>query len=202
MPRQQHRRLPLLNLSSSLCLLALSVCVCSAGAAEIHPKYVHNFGQVNDTLFRGASPSDDAVRELKDLGIGMIVDLRENGPEREHEKQLAEKLGLRYEHIPLARIEAPTRDEMQTILTMLMNEKSAKIFVHCMRGKDRTGTVIACYRIQHDGWDNLRALREARSYGMSELQQSMQRFIRRFTPFQLPLAENPQTAHFLASTPK
>ena len=28
------------------------------------------------------------------------------------------------------------------------------IFVHCRRGKDRTGTVIACYRIQHDGWAN------------------------------------------------
>ena len=40
------------------------------------------------------------------------------------------------------------------------------VFVHCKRGADRTGTVIACYRIAHDGWKRELALKEAKSLGM------------------------------------
>jgi hypothetical protein len=41
-----------------------------------------------------------------------------------------------------------------------------RVFVHCKEGKDRTGTVVACYRIVADGWGNRKALSEAKSLGM------------------------------------
>jgi hypothetical protein len=49
-----------------------------------------------------------------------------------------------------------------------------------MRGADRTGAVIASYRIEHDGWDNARALKEALADGMSGFQFPRQSFIRNF----------------------
>jgi protein tyrosine/serine phosphatase len=33
---------------------------------------------------------------------------------------------------------------------MLQNKSRGPIFIHCRRGADRTGTVVALYRIEHD----------------------------------------------------
>jgi protein tyrosine/serine phosphatase len=61
------------------------------------------------------------------------------------------------------------------------------VFVHCRRGKDRTGTVIACYRIQHDGWDNRHALEEAKEHGMSSFERAMRAYILSFKPQTVPM---------------
>jgi len=41
------------------------------------------------------------------------------------------------------------------------------VFIHCQHGCDRTGTIIACYRIRHEQWSGKQALQEARHYGIS-----------------------------------
>jgi len=150
------------------------------------PQHVRNFGEVSPNILRGGLPTDEALRELKATGVNVIVDLRENGPTSLREKHLAEELGMRYEHIPLSSFGAPTREDMKRALGLLLGDPKAKIYVHCLRGKDRTGTVIACYRIQHDRWDPQKALEEAKSYGMSSLEWRMQAFIRSFTPLNIP----------------
>jgi protein tyrosine/serine phosphatase len=153
-----------------------------SAAAEVEPAHVRNFGQVNENLFRGGMPTDDALQELKAMGIGLIIDLREESAARRTEKQKVEHLGIRYEHVPMRTLTAPRPAEIQQVLALILRESSCKVYVHCLRGKDRTGTVIACYRIQHDGWDNERALAEAKDYGMSRLEKAMQSFILHFSP--------------------
>src|ERR1039457_6128170 len=61
-----------------------------------------------------------------------------------------------------------------------VDDSASPVFMHCRRGADRTGTVIACYRITHDGWSNRRALHEAVSYGMSWIEFGMQRYVLAF----------------------
>ena len=79
---------------------------------------------------------------------------------------------------------------------MLLEAATAgPVFVHCMRGADRTGAVIAAYRIDHDHWDNYRALKEAMSLGMSFFQLPRQNFIRKFQP--LPSMEAPHPAEII-----
>jgi protein tyrosine/serine phosphatase len=157
----------------------------SAGA-DAAPAHVRNFGQVNENLFRGAMPTDQALQELKALGVTLVIDLREESRARQQEKQKVEQLGIRYAHFPMRTLAAPPKAEIEQVLSLILRETSAKVYVHCLRGKDRTGTVIACYRIQHDGWDNQRALAEAKGYGMSRLEIAMQSFILHFTPVALP----------------
>ncbi len=160
--------------------------VIAADLAELKPQHVRNFGEVNQNVLRGGMPTDEALQELKTMGVSLIIDLRQDGPASLHEKQQAEHLGMRYEHVPLRSTTAPSQSEIKQALALLLGEPSGKVYVHCLRGKDRTGTVVACYRIQHDGWNNQRALDEAKSYGMSSLEWKMQAFIRSFTPLQLP----------------
>jgi len=162
----------------------------SAGA-DAGVTHVRNFGQVNEYLLRGGMPTDDALRELKALGVGLVIDLREDGNGRQEEKQRVEQLGIRYAHFPMRSLAAPQKDEIEQVLSLILRESPAKVFVHCLRGKDRTGTVIACYRIQHDGWDSQRALAEAKDYGMSRLEVAMQSFILHFTPLSLPSPGSP-----------
>ncbi len=157
-------------------------------AAGFETAHIRNFGAVNENIFRGGAPTSEALQELKALGVKLVLDLREDGQGRLEEKNKVEQLGLRYEHIPMRVMSAPRPAEIEQALSLLLREQSAKIYIHCLRGKDRTGTVIACYRIQHDGWDNRRALAEAKDYGMSSLERAMQSFILHFSPLPLPVS--------------
>jgi protein tyrosine/serine phosphatase len=154
-------------------------------AADLAPEHVRNFGQVNEILYRGGEPTDEGLRELRQLGIKLVIDLREESKTRDIERQKVEQLGMRYAHLAMKPFGAPTEAQVEQALSLILHETSGKIFVHCLRGKDRTGTVIACYRVQHDGWDNERALQEAKAYGMSPLERAMQAFIKSFTPVTL-----------------
>ena len=56
--------------------------------------------------------------------------------------------------------------QIEQVLALLNSQEP--VFVHCHRGSDRTGTVIACYRIAHDRWDQKQALQGGQVlwYGM------------------------------------
>jgi protein tyrosine/serine phosphatase len=89
---------------------------------------------------------------------------------------------MKYLNVPFPPFSAPSKQEIDRVLSILLHDDSDTIFVHCRRGKDRTGTVIACYRVQHDGWDNQKALQEARQHGMSMMERGMQSYILNFRP--------------------
>jgi protein tyrosine/serine phosphatase len=78
-------------------------------------------------------------------------------------------------------MEAPSDENVAKVLEYFADTKSGPVFVHCRRGADRTGTVIACYRITHDRWDNKKALAEARANGMSWIERAMQHYVLAFT---------------------
>ncbi len=156
-----------------------------SAAADDPAEHVRNFDRVNDHLFRGGEPSLVGLQELGAMGVKIDIDLREAGEGTETEKRAAGKLGIKYVNIPFSGFSAPSKEQMERVLTLLLGN-STTVFVHCRRGKDRTGTVVACYRIQHDGWDNRRALGEARQHGMSFAERGMQAYILHFTPLTVP----------------
>lgn len=174
----RRNRLPHLLL---LLISAISLCL----AAELPPVHVTNFDKVNDQVYRGGAPSAVGLEELGAMGVKTIIDLRGSSEGTEPEKQAAEKLKLKYINIPLGEFSAPSNAQIQQILTLLQGS-SGIVFVHCRRGKDRTGTVVACYRIQHDGWKNRQALEEAKAHGMSSLEWAMRSYILHFTPVTVP----------------
>ena len=138
-----------------------------------------NFGRIDDHLFRGAQPDAAGVARLKQLGVTTIINLREAKELWSAEAAAALSNSILYTNIPLEGMGRPTQDDMARIMSVI-NGAPGPVFVHCEHGCDRTGTVIACYRIQHDGWDTAAALQEVNRYGMSILERGMRAYVSDF----------------------
>jgi tyrosine-protein phosphatase SIW14 len=143
---------------------------------------IHNFYKVDEHVYRGAQPTDEGFQYLAKIGVKTVIDLRGVGEGRRNEESVVTAAGMKYINIPMTGLTPPSEAEITKILGMLEDGATGPIFVHCQRGADRTGAVIASYRIDHDGWDSARALKEAMSNGMSFFQIPRQNFIRSFQP--------------------
>jgi tyrosine-protein phosphatase SIW14 len=147
-----------------------------------------NFKIVNDRILRGGQPSDDGFKKLAERGVKTVVDLRwVNEHSIPHEKEIVEADGMRFISVPMKGLSAPTLEQMSKVLGVLEKSDSWPVFIHCRRGADRTGTVLACYRISHDHWENQKALEEAKTYGLSVFERAMRGFIEHFQPSQVAL---------------
>ena len=143
---------------------------------------IHNFYKVDEHVYRGAQPTDEGFKYLAKIGVKTIIDLRGAGEGRRNEESVVTAAGMKYINIPMTGLTPPSEAEITRILGMLEDATTGPVFVHCQRGADRTGAVIASYRIEHDGWDNARALKEAMANGMSFFQIPRQSYIRNFQP--------------------
>ena len=165
--------------TSLFCLLLL-VALPAAGERGLPPSEgITNFGKISDTLYRGAQPDALAIRNLARLGIKSIINLRMTNDVWKAEASEACASGITYTNVPLKGVGHPTDAQVATLLA-LIKSLPAPVFVHCQHGCDRTGTIIACYRIRHGGWPNGAALAEARKYGLSKQEHGMINYIRNF----------------------
>jgi protein tyrosine phosphatase (PTP) superfamily phosphohydrolase (DUF442 family) len=163
-------------------IAVVSFGACAYGAND-QPQFLQNFEKVNDSLYRGAQPSDEGLKELAQMGVHTIVDLRGEGGRATKEAQLAKSLGMEYVNIPLDGFRAPTTDQVAKVQAIFEKADTAgKVFVHCRRGADRTGTMVAVYRIEHDHWQNQKALAEAKTMKMAGAERLMQNFVMHYTP--------------------
>jgi len=176
-------------------LLALAIVASLRFAGAEEAPGVPNFHQVNQQVFRGAQPTKEGWNSLAKLGVKVVIDLRQDKEGGEHlisaEAKAVQEAGMRYVNVPLKGIVAPSDDQIAKILIILNGPDP--VFVHCRQGKDRTGVVIACYRIAHDRWDSKRAMGEAKAIGMHWKEVGMKRYISHFTGVGMstaPVAEN------------
>jgi protein tyrosine phosphatase (PTP) superfamily phosphohydrolase (DUF442 family) len=168
------------SIRTGLYVLAAAFIV-SAAPAQVAVPNITNFFQVNDHIFRGAQPGPDAWPSLAKLGVTLVIDLRRTDEHStEAEAKAVTAAGMRYLNFPMKGVVSPSNDQVQKILA-LMDSKD-KVFIHCKRGADRTGAVIACYRISHDRWDSGKALGEAKSHGMSWTQVGLKSYVKSFQP--------------------
>jgi tyrosine-protein phosphatase SIW14 len=142
---------------------------------------VPNFQKVNDSVYRGGQPSEEGFKSLAIMGVKTILDLRGTAEHsRGQEEAWVQADGMRYISLPLRGMAAPLDADVAKALAILNDPATGPVFVHCRRGADRTGTILACYRISHDHWNNLSALKEARGLGMRFFERAMQNYVKRY----------------------
>lgn len=121
-----------------------------------------NFAEVSPMLYRGGQPGADGLKTLKEMGIGIVVDMR--GSRSPHEEAAVEELGMRYVSIPW-HCPFPSDKKFAKFLKLIHDNPGTKIFVHCRLGDDRTGMAIAIYRMADEGWSSDEALKEMKEFG-------------------------------------
>lgn len=165
------------RLSAAWLALWLLVSVAAAQQAEPRYKELPNFHRVSERLYRGAQPSADGIKKLAALGIKTVINLRGEDDNTRAEQKEVEAAGMHYYAIAMPGLSRPTDEQMARVVDLMDNEENGPVFVHCKRGSDRTGTVVAVYRIRKEGWDDARAIDEARRYGMSWTEFGMRGYI-------------------------
>jgi protein-tyrosine phosphatase len=167
---------------------------------------INNFDQVDTHVYRGAQPTNEGFQYLAKLGVKTIIDLREAGNRSKAEELVVTGAGMKYVNVPMTGLTPPADAEITKILAMLEDSTTGPVFVHCWRGADRTGAVIAAYHIDRDNWDNARALRDAKAHRMSSFQIPRQNYIKNFRPRTVnvratPAADTGAVAGHLAASP-
>lgn len=143
-------------------------------AQELAVAGVPNLHKVTETLYRSAQPTAEGMRNLKELGIVTIVNLRSFHWDRDE----IGSTGLASEHIYM-KAWHPERKEVVRFLQVVTDPKRTPALVHCQKGADRTGTMIAIYRIAVQGWTKEDAIREMRQggFGYNEIWLNLPRWI-------------------------
>jgi tyrosine-protein phosphatase SIW14 len=159
-----------------------SATVRSAYGEKLRLSGLPNGGKINDSLFRGAQPRGEGVKELKILGITTIVDLRGEDPATiSWERGQAERLGIRFISIPVSGWSPPSNEQVALFLEIFRDHPKEKVFVHCRFGDDRTGVFVATYRMAFNGWPAAQAMNEMYFFGFNGFwHPSMKAFIRDF----------------------
>src|SRR5579864_5661692 len=125
---------------------------------------VPNVGEVTPKLYRGGQPTEVGFQNLRKMGIKIVVDTHL----KRGEEEVVTSFGMKYISIPW-HCPWPKDSVFDKFLQVIRDNPDAKIFVHCRLGNDRTGMMIASYRMADQGWDADEAMREMQDFGFSRL---------------------------------
>lgn len=124
-----------------------------------------NFHVVTPFLLRGGQPTAEDLLRLRSAGVKTVVDLRNETVLVRQEAVQARLAGLSFINIPLDVFNSPSRQAVSEFLKVVEDAARQPIYVHCLHGQDRTGTMIAIYRIERQGWNADQAYSEMLSCG-------------------------------------
>jgi protein tyrosine/serine phosphatase len=144
-------------------------------AKELHSidsrKYAHaeksirNFDLVTPWFFRGGQPGKEGIQALADLGVKTVVCLRWSRKLIEAERTAVESVGMKFVSIPLNYWNTPTPRIIDEFFDLIHEAENRPVFLHCMHGADRTGLMVAMYRITHQEWHFDRAYEDMKAHG-------------------------------------
>jgi protein tyrosine phosphatase (PTP) superfamily phosphohydrolase (DUF442 family) len=145
---------------------------------EVEPGRVYRSGQMNADGFRDARDR---------LGVRTVVCLRDDDPDPDvalsfcpscgtvRESELCRQLGLRFVFIApdlVPRREVPARrpEAIERFLEVMDDEASYPVLIHCNAGLNRTGVLVAVYRMEYLGWSRAAAFQETLDNGFGRSQ--------------------------------
>ncbi|MBS1793899.1 MAG: dual specificity protein phosphatase family protein [Acidobacteria bacterium] len=138
---------------------------------------VPNLKKINDFLYRGGKPTAEGMLKLARMGVKTVINLRNDGSDRDEEAEWAKKANLNFFTVPLNIWFRPKDSQMKKILAIIEAAANQPVYVHCRLGADRSGMVVAVYRITHDGWTAKEANDEAKANGLGKWQIRMRDYI-------------------------
>jgi protein tyrosine phosphatase (PTP) superfamily phosphohydrolase (DUF442 family) len=134
-----------------------------------------NFAEVDrGRLYRSAQPTREGLQLARSrFGIRTVISFRTFHSDRSE----AEALGLQYYRIPFNAWHVTPEDAVR-FLKIVTDPGNYPILVHCQHGADRTGTMVAVYRIFIQGWRTEEAIDELPRFGFHTIWANLKSFLR------------------------
>lgn len=133
-----------------------------------------NIGRVSPEIYRGAQPLKEGYAVLKKLGIKTVVNLRST----HSEKKEVEAAGMKSIEVPMSMLKDVDVKVINNIIDIMADPDNQPVYVHCKLGQDRTGIVIAAYRMKIEGWPLKDAEAEMQAFGFNDMWSDFKKFIR------------------------
>ncbi|MBD0777921.1 dual specificity protein phosphatase family protein [Maribacter sp. ANRC-HE7] len=126
-------------------------------AQKIDSRNFKNLYRLNDSLYRSEQPSKKGFKYLESLDVKTVLNLRRS----DKNGRKADGTSLQLVNLPL---KAGKLTEDQIILALkAIQGAEGPVLVHCWHGSDRTGAIIAAYRIVFENWTKEKAIAELRN---------------------------------------
>lgn len=131
---------------------------------------INNFHKVDDTLYRGAMPLDNEIKQLKSIGVSEIINFRYGDDffsPIAKEAELAKENGLIFHHLPILPDQKPSKEIVDKFfeITDKARENGRKVFIHCRHGADRTGLFVSLYKLRNQDVSLFSVLSELKKFG-------------------------------------
>ena len=123
---------------------------------KVSSTHFKNLYKVNDALYRSEQPSKKGFKEIEKIGVKTVLNLRR----LRNNKRKAKDFNFNLVHHPIKTKQLNENDILKA-LQVIKNSKQP-VLVHCWHGSDRTGTIIAAYRIVIENWSKKKAIEEFR----------------------------------------
>ena len=104
-------------------------------------------------LYRSGQLTEGQLTEAVRLkGIRTVVSFQLPGKEMNAERQLARRLGIGFVNLPMPGDGFGEEAQFRKVLELVDDPERRPVLVHCARGTCRTGSAVALYRFERDGW--------------------------------------------------
>ncbi|WP_292934115.1 sulfur transferase domain-containing protein [Noviherbaspirillum sp.] len=123
---------------------------------------MNRFKQLEDSIFIGPQPSDQDLKQARQLGIRTVIDFRLPNETETRNETLAADNGLDYVNIPVNKTDLS--EEQINELDCVMREKDGPFLIHCASGA-RAAMLLSLSKAKRHGWTAQRTFEEARAMG-------------------------------------
>jgi protein tyrosine/serine phosphatase len=149
-------------------LLALAAACSGQQRRLLHPADpVTDFYQVSPGVYRGGRPDQAGVNALAKLGVKTIINLENDDAAIANETAWAKSANVTEMSFPMSGERTPSDKQVDAILAVMKDPARRPIYVHCMKGMDRTGIIVALHRVINEHWTDERAEQERDAIGFN-----------------------------------
>ncbi len=143
-------------------------------AVPLEMKGLPNLHRVTPTLYRSAQPDATSGEALQKLGIKTVLSFRK----RDKDEPLHKTPGITFKRYPLHTWDIEEKDIL-AVLRILNDPANQPVLVHCTHGADRTGLMMASYRMIVQNWSKETAIAEMKQgeYGYHVIWKNIERRI-------------------------
>jgi len=118
-------------------------------------------------LYRSGQLNPDQLEQaVKRYGIRTVISFQYPGIGVEFERKFSKVLGVDFMNLPMPGDGFGQEHQFREVIEAVDDPERRPVLIHCARGTCRTGSAVALYRFERDGWtiDDVSAEMKRQSY--------------------------------------